>query len=375
MIRSGQKGAFMKTRFLAGPFAAAALSLCTFSVWAGVLVPIPSVPGSTFMFVRSINDSNVFTGDYFTSDGTDHGFFGTIDGNYQTFDAPTGGTQGEGINNDSYITLYSKPSGNQIVGDSMLRKPDGKIVPITIGRATVDGYPEAILRNRSFVGERWVYDQNQQELVAYGYFGKGTKYVADINLPFDAFRTRPRGYNRHGEVVGHYRYANQGDLGFILEDGVATSVSYPDQNAYDVFLEGLNNSGQIVGGWDNADETAGEPFFYNSRTNSFDVIEVPGSTFAIALGINNAGVATIRSDVGLFLYCRKAKGCPGGANGIVIRERHISAGSKNSVLCQHKCTSSAHVPVVSKPADAAALRAAIARDPELQRELRLPFRV
>jgi hypothetical protein len=49
MIRFGQKAAFMKTRFLAGLLAAAALVWCVSAADAGVLVPIPLVPESTYI--------------------------------------------------------------------------------------------------------------------------------------------------------------------------------------------------------------------------------------------------------------------------------------------------------------------------------------
>ena len=119
----------MKTRFLAGPLAAAALSLCTFSAWAGVLVPIPPVPGSTSTSIHTINNRNVIAGDYASSDGAIHGFIGTLDGNYTTFDALSGQTFVEGLNDQGYTTGLSEVPTEDCPyqGCEYLRKPDGTV--------------------------------------------------------------------------------------------------------------------------------------------------------------------------------------------------------------------------------------------------------
>jgi hypothetical protein len=369
----GQKGAFMKTRFLPGPLAAAALLLCTFSAWAGVLVAIPSVPGSTFMFASGINDKNVFTGYYGTSDGAVHGYVGTIDGRYQLFDAPSGGTACRGINNAGYITIFAAPSGDHVVGDSMLRKPDGTIVPITMDGSPIDGSPQSIIQHQKFVGERWVLDQDNNIFI-YGYYGKGTRYKADLTLPFDTQRTRPGGYNSRGEVVGYYRPANSnGYDGFVLKKGVATDVQYPDERAWGVLLGAVNDDGQIVGGWQDQDLTVGNAFYYNLKDDSFDVIDVPGSAWSTAIRVNKYGTATIHSDIGAFIYCQHAKNCPTSADAIEVNERHVAGGLARSLACEHGCIGPYHASAATRR-DPAAIRAALARDPELQRELRLPFR-
>jgi hypothetical protein len=363
----------MRRTVLAGPVVAAAFLMCAPACYAGKLIPIPPVSGSTSMFVGGINDNNVMTGDYQTADGQSHGWVGTIDGTYTIFDAPEGRTQGRAINNEGYITVVSNPSGDNFYGDSLLRKPDGTLSPIKMSGDIVDGLPQGIIKRQQFVGDRWYIDQNENVFV-YGYYGQGKKYQADLTLPFDAIQMRPRGYNAEREVVGFFRRAGEPSYGFVLKDGIATEVHYPDDRAFIVFLEGVNDSGQIAGGWQDEGLTVGNAFYYNLADHSFDVIDVPGSAWANALGINKHGITTIYSDIGVFLYCPHKKGGPAGAHAIEVRPRRISAPPARSVLCDHACLGSTYVPGAKRPADAAAVRAAFARDPELQREQRLPFR-
>ncbi|MFL5236968.1 MAG: hypothetical protein ACJ8EL_05090, partial [Rhizomicrobium sp.] len=87
-----------------------------------------------------------------------------------------------------------------------------------------------------------------------------------------------------------------------------------------------------------------------------------------------SGITAISADGSAYIYCPKKKTCPlHSPNDRVIPERWISAAKfsrslpcKNGCIGPHHGNSGAH--------DAAAVRAAIARDPGLQRELRLPFR-
>src|SRR2546421_9214077 len=80
----------------------------TLTVEAGTLIPVAPVSGSTSMFVAGINDSDVITGGYVTSDGKEHGYFGPLSGkSYQTFDVGKKGTEARGINNSNYVTIIT----------------------------------------------------------------------------------------------------------------------------------------------------------------------------------------------------------------------------------------------------------------------------
>ena len=90
-------------------------------------------------------------------------FFGTLDGNYTSFDAGDGGSEARGINNAGYIVGYSN-SQNGTTADQPIfeRKPGGKLVTIpgVFGRA--QGIDNA--KNR-FAGTRW--DFGSHEAVAF----------------------------------------------------------------------------------------------------------------------------------------------------------------------------------------------------------------
>lgn len=357
---------------LAPPIAVAAVVLCGSAAEAGVLVPIPPVPGSTATSVTGINNANMITGFYETADGSSHGFFGSLDSHYTTFDAPAGQTFTEAINDAGYTTGGSNvPNENcPIEGCAFIRGPDGTITTILNKRRPMDGQAQGITEGVKFVGEYWyVDDQGIAEEI--GLYGKRGHYRADLTLPFNTDRTRPRGYNRHGEVVGYYyQFGAYYYPGFILKDGVATAVEFPNKSAYRTILAAVNDKGKIAGGWDDVDVGIGQAFTYDLTANTFTVIDIPGSQRALARGINNDGLVTITSDVGSFLYCPKKGTCPAG--GIGLKERHVAA-SVYSLVCEHACRGRRRVPETT-PANAVALRAAIKRDPELQRELRLPFR-
>src|ERR1700754_1777933 len=65
------------------------------------LIPIVPYPGATSTTVFGIaDDNNTITGSYVSADdGATHGFYGTLDGNYTSFDFPDApDTQPRGIN-------------------------------------------------------------------------------------------------------------------------------------------------------------------------------------------------------------------------------------------------------------------------------------
>src|SRR3954453_4857510 len=163
---------------------------------AGTFIPLPLYPGSVSMTVWDVSNSNVVVGSYTNPDGTVHGFVGTMDGNYTSFDTPLGDTHAKSINDDGYITGWGAGEAREgIWGDAFLRKPNGTIVPVTKDGVTVDGQSTGIRQHVKFVGEWWYYDPNQAHFYTYGFYGKGTKWQSDLTLPFNTDSTRPRGYN------------------------------------------------------------------------------------------------------------------------------------------------------------------------------------
>jgi hypothetical protein len=163
----------------------------------------------------------------------------------------------------------------------------------------------------------------------FGYYGEGTKYVSDLTLPFDAIRTHPRGLARDGTVTGHFKDSSDGnrERGFALKDGIATTYDYPDENAFTTEFEGINKKGLIAGEWLDDLETFSRAFLFNSRRGKFLAIDVPGSTYAFADGVNDAGIAAVSGDTTSYIYCPSRKTCPLSA-AIEIPDHRIP-GSRN----------------------------------------------
>ena len=83
------------------------VALASTSAQAAVLLDVPNYPGAMATYIRAINDKNVITGYYTSDDGNTHGFVGTLDGNYTSFDASPNGTMPLGIDDAGYITISS----------------------------------------------------------------------------------------------------------------------------------------------------------------------------------------------------------------------------------------------------------------------------
>lgn len=89
-----------------------------------------------------------------------------------------------------------------------------------------------------------------------------------------------------GAIVGYYHDSSNIEHGFLYANGTFSSLDYP--SAPDAFALGINNSGQIVGGW--CDSGGFCHGFLRSAAGIFSRIDYPGgSTFTQANGINDAG--------------------------------------------------------------------------------------
>jgi hypothetical protein len=132
------------------------------------------------------------------------------------------------------------------------------------------------------------------------------------------------------------------DSGFVLKHGVAARVVYPDADAFNTFLFGLNDRGAIVGSWLNTAQTAQHGFFYNYEKNRFKLLDVPGHSFSEALAINNAGLVTITTEDNSYLYCPEKRTCPLHSEGAKdIPDRWISAVKlSRRVPCENGCIGS-----------------------------------
>jgi hypothetical protein len=310
---------------------------------AAVLLSIPKYPGATATYVRAINDKDVVTGYYTSDDGNTHGFVGTLDGNYTSFDAPANGTMPLGIDNDGYITISTNYASEcPISGCAYIRAPDGTISEIHKGKHMLDSVVQGILDKDRFVGD-YAVDGEAPNVnpVFYGYLGKGDRYRSSITLPFTTTQTRPRGMNKAGTIVGYYSEMGNGTFpGFVLQDGVATSVSYPDDNAWQVYLESINDRGMVAGSWVDFALTEENAFLYDTAQNTFASIDVPHGHYVLANSINNKGVVAVSTERASYIYCLKRSTCPvvaGGAIEVPTVWKPASPENVRSVLCRDGC--------------------------------------
>jgi len=299
---------------LRGLKSAVFLALGLSSAQAATLIPVVPVPGSTATLVIGINDNNVITGSYEMADGSEHGFFGTLDGSYTTFDFDEinfPGTQARGINNKGLVTGFA----NTVQGDlgqfwQFERFVDGSMKRVTDHSVPQAGVINGINTKGVFAGENY----NSNDRSATGYLGKKAKVLSKVDLGFAANSVRPRGVNDSGDVVGYF--TNATSSGFLIHNGVVSQIDYPDPNRRDTLLEGENNRGVIAGYWKDLSGVQ-YAFYIDTKTNSFVPIAVPGFTDAEALGINSAGLITLQafsdSSFASYVYCPKPKRkCPAG---------------------------------------------------------------
>lgn len=265
-----------------------------------VLIPVAPIPGSTFMVVYDINDSNVIAGYYQSADGIQHGFFGPLNGAYETFDIGDSYTNPRSINNAGFITGIADQGRHSIQFE---RHPDGGIDIIAKrGKPIRDQIVQGINAKGVFVGN--------YSFPIRAYYGKNGAYRNEFTLPDGSSDPEPRGINDSGAVAGH----SSGD-GFLLKDGVETLIDYPDADAASTLLQDINNRGTIVGYWTDKDFTADHAFRFDAKSGAFVLIRIPHATTSAALGVNSAGLVTVGSDAGVFIYCphsRKSGKCPEG---------------------------------------------------------------
>jgi hypothetical protein len=268
---------------------------------AAVLIPIVPVPGGTNTFAIGINDNDTIVGNYYTG-GIEHAFFGTLDGQYTTFDYGATFTDARAINNSNYIIGNADDQG--AVDIAFERKPDGSFKTITInGQAFLYNVAQGINAKGVFVGSG--YDQNSQW---HSYYGKNGAYTSELTIP-QTSHADPKGINDLNAVVGFYADAGGLIHSFLLQNGVSSVVDYPNASATGTFLASINDKGMAAGSWMDT-KYRQHAFLFNSVANTFIPIKIPNAKFSQGWGINKAGAVAVSSDQGAFIYCLKAKSCP-----------------------------------------------------------------
>jgi len=126
----------------------------------------------------------------------------------------------------------------------------------------------------------------------------GENFCSVVQMP-GAFRFWPNDISNNGAIVG-YASTAAGAVGFLLDtDGVFRSIAYPDAAGTGAY--GINDSGQIVGGYsdflDNSHGFLYDPYTLPGRSARGEIhdgryvtLDPPGSTFTSAESINDSGI-------------------------------------------------------------------------------------
>lgn len=319
---------------------AGALACVLSAAQAGTLIPVPQVPGSQYTTVSSINSNNVITGYYADQNYHEHGFVGTLDGQYTFFDYGNGPiTQGLYINDNNLVTGWAEKGGAKARERQFARAPDGTITLLTFNgrRLRGSGRPGSITDNDHLAGQVEKERRDGTFARPRSYTGQGTVYTDEIVLPFrHVYGVYASGVNNNGTVVGHYTNCSycSGTHGFVIENGVATQVDYPDYSVTATELYAINDSDLVVGKAVYNDGDGYTTFLYNTQTNRFKQLHVED-----ARGISNTGLVAVQQSDGPYIYCLSTTNCPTSAGAIAVADRWISATPQNvhKVLCSHRC--------------------------------------
>jgi uncharacterized membrane protein len=238
------------------------------------------VPRATATRPAAINDRGQIVGEYVDRAGRSHGYLQQADGTVVTIDPPGAGATVVTDVDDQGRVVGISIDAKQTTFTSFLRDPDGRFTTIS--------HPDA-----------------------------------------DLYGTRPQGINNQGQIAGSYVDASNRTHGFVLSDGVFTTVDAPDapgnttvldiddrgrlvgvsglvSYSYladgrgqpieidapgvvsDTYASGINNRGQIVGSFDQGSARRYHGFL-RDRWGRFRRIDVPGAKGTVASRNNDRG--------------------------------------------------------------------------------------
>lgn len=306
----------------------------TTAVQAALLVPVPPFPGATTTTVFGIaDDNNTIVGSYVDSNGVSHGFTGTLDGNYTSFDYPgADSTQPRAIQgNGKSITGFSNITGDHCSFIEWERDKHGAMTQISMGGTPLNGIAQGMNPKGEFAGD---YCDTGGSGTIFGMLGKKNEWKEDVSTPFTSPYTGERGVNGKGTIVGFYVDPDTVlQIGTVIDGGVTSQVIYPDANESYTVLEGINASGEASGQWG---DTGGivHSFAYNVKKATFTEIDDPlAASFTQAWGVNNSGLIAVTSDAGPYIYCPKKKNCPSNPNaGSIALQEHVTHVSPAKLL-------------------------------------------
>lgn len=251
-----------------------------------------SYPGAAFTVVNGINNAGQLVG-YYGVKGTP-GVFGFLysGSTFAAINYPstTGTTIATGINDAGAIVGTYSPDG--VVTEGFLYSG---------GTFTTINYPSAAGTTPTGIN-------NAGQIVgsylsggeSFGFLYSGGAFTT-LDYPSANAATVPSAINNTGEIVGYYVINYVGSEMFVYSGGTYTTIyPYPLGISDGLITGGINDAGVIAGhysGGDCAAENCG--FLYSG--GSFTSFTAPSSTVTNPVGINNTGQIVGGFDSGSFL--------------------------------------------------------------------------
>lgn len=259
-------------------------------------------PGSWESYAHGMNDNEQVVGNYYDLTGL-HGFL-LSEGSYTSINNPNGWTVATGINNNGEIVgRYQR--GINIIGFLLsdraytdIRYPGaGMTIPEDINdKGQVVGWYSKGGRTLGFLLSDGIYTtidnfsvyqaqahgiNNNGQIVGFTDNGEGFLLSEGV---YSQFNNWLFGINDIGEIVGNYW--NEGDHGFLLSNGIFSSIDYPI--ASDTFARDINNNSQVVGRYDDA--SGRRHGFLATPVN----VSIPEPSTLLLLASGLAGLAALR---------------------------------------------------------------------------------
>ena len=232
------------------------------------------VPGSAFTYAYGINDGGQVVGVYNdgSSGGASNGYIYS-GGSYTTLQVP----------GSTATYSYNINASGEVVGQYSNGSTSYGFV-YSGGTYTTINPPGATYTGMGDINDSGeVAGYYSDGSTSHGFVYTGGSYTT--LSPPGSTSSEAYGINSSGDVVGVYVNGSN-TYGFLYSGGTYTTIN-PPGSTYVNLTWGINDSGQLVGLYD--DGSAKYGFLYDVGTGIYTTLEVPGALLTHAMDINESG--------------------------------------------------------------------------------------